>query len=630
MKKIYTTILVFIFSFSMNAQLSNQQHNEWKGKKSNKEYAINNNKSAPFWSEDFANGIPTTWTNAPSFGPPWVYRGPSTTPSSATGSQGAYSGSSSPINSVSANNGFIIFDSDYYDNGGTPGAFGTGMYPTPHNGELMTDMIDLTNYSDVTLVATSYFRTFQGQAFVAFYVNGVYDSQVEVHSDLAVNEGTALDETILVRFPLTVCGNPNVQMKFLFDGSTNSNTNGSGYYFWMLDDLELIETPPYLMDIVDQNHGGWDIGYANTVGVGMDYTMKPKIQSDANPYMFEATLANLGANDLTNISMNVEVRDMTGNVVFTGSSTPTTLSVLDTSAYLATQTYAPANVGMYEMDFWGSSDSTMSDIITMQAIINDSVYARDYNDAGGSWRVARDCGGLQLGNKFDVYAADELTSVSAYLTDFSVVGTPMFGVVYEVDTFGGTTTYLQLAQTDDYTIQPSDRDNWVTIGFNSPVSLASAGPKQYMIAIGGYPHPLDTFGINTSGSAEVTMSMIQDNGCNLGSQAFGYWYWISTTPMIRMNFGEVVINSNEDLPKTSLIIYPNPARSELYIQSDNIKNDQFIIEIVDMVGRTLYYDVKEVFGTLNETIDVSNFSKGTYLLNIKNSSTVSTKKISIE
>ena len=49
-----------------------------------------------------------------------------------------------------------------------------------------------------------------------------------------------------------------------------------------------------------------------------------------------------------------------------------------------------------------------------------------------------------------------------------------------------------------------------------------------------------------------------------------------------------------------------------------------------MVGRTLYYDVKEVFGTLNETIDVSNFSKGTYLLNIKNSSTVSTKKISIE
>ena len=53
-------------------------------------------------------------------------------------------------------------------------------------------------------------------------------------------------------------------MKFIFDGTTQSNLNGSGYYFWMLDDLELVETPAYLMDVVDQNHGGWDIGYLST------------------------------------------------------------------------------------------------------------------------------------------------------------------------------------------------------------------------------------------------------------------------------------------------------------------------------------------------------------------------------
>ena len=84
-------------------------------------------------------------------------------------------------------------------------------------------------------------------------------------------------------------------MKFIFDGTTQSNANGSGYYFWMLDDLELVETPAYLMDVVDQNHGGWDIGYLSTSGVGMDYTYKPQVQSDANPYMFEMTIANVGA-----------------------------------------------------------------------------------------------------------------------------------------------------------------------------------------------------------------------------------------------------------------------------------------------------------------------------------------------
>ena len=72
-------------------------------------------QSAPFWSEDFQSGIPTTWTNSTA---PWVYRGPGTPPGSGVGSQGAYASNSTPIASPTANNGFIIFDSDYYDNNG--------------------------------------------------------------------------------------------------------------------------------------------------------------------------------------------------------------------------------------------------------------------------------------------------------------------------------------------------------------------------------------------------------------------------------------------------------------------------------------------------------------------------------
>ena len=83
-------------------------------------------KSTPFWSEDFSGGIPTTWTNGstptlPVISAPWVYRGPSTSPGVNTGSQGAYAGTNGPIASPTAGNGFMIFDSDYYDNGGTPG-----------------------------------------------------------------------------------------------------------------------------------------------------------------------------------------------------------------------------------------------------------------------------------------------------------------------------------------------------------------------------------------------------------------------------------------------------------------------------------------------------------------------------
>jgi len=628
MKKFYILIGALVFSLSTLAQVTNICHEFAKGKKSQQTISYSNEKSAPFWTEDFANGIPSTWTNSTA---PWEYRGPTTTPNQNTGTLGAYGTASTTISSTTQSNGFIIFDSDYYDNNGIQGNFGNGLYPTPHNGELMTEMIDLTAYSDVTLMAHSYFRTFMGQAFVAFYVNGVYDSQVQVHSNIALNDATTTDATALIRFPLTVCGNADVQMKFIFDGTTQSNVNGSGYYFWMLDDLELMETPAYLMDVVDQNHGGWDIGYLSTSGLGMDYTFKPQVQSDANPYMFEMTMANVGALPLHGIQMNVEVFNNAGVSVFNASSDSTTLAVLDTASYLANQTFAPLSQGVYDMNFWGSSDSiSTSDISTMTAVITDSVYGRDNNVAGSAWRVGRQCGGLQLANKFDIYAADEATSISAYITDYSVVGTIMYGVLYEVDTTGGSTSYLPLDQTDNYTIQPADRDAWVTLGFNQANNLI---PGMYMVAIGGYMHPLDTFGINVSGPAEVTMSMIYDDGsgCDLGSLTPPAWYWITSTPMIRLNFGNFSVNNiTENSFNGNLSIYPNPSKGNFMLELSGVENDSYTLIITDILGKDIFIKTIDVKEFIKETIDISTYSKGTYLLNITNSTSTITKKLILE
>ena len=171
MRKIYISICAITISISSIAQSSLDAFTVSKAKKSNKSILMNAEKSAPFWSEDFANGIPATWTNSTV---PWEYRGVSTSPSNSTGSQGAYASAGAPIVSATAANGFIIFDSDYYDNNGTAGAFGSGMYPTPHTGDLKTDMIDMSGYNDVILTFNSYYRTFAGQAFVDFYVAGVF------------------------------------------------------------------------------------------------------------------------------------------------------------------------------------------------------------------------------------------------------------------------------------------------------------------------------------------------------------------------------------------------------------------------------------------------------------------------
>ena len=587
-------------------------------------------KSAvPLWTEDFTNGIPSSWTNSTA---PWVYRGPSTSPGVNTGSQGAYGTNSGTINSPTASSGFMIFDSDYYDNNGTVGNFGNGPYPTPHNGDLKTDMIDLSGYTDVMVKMNSYFRTFQGQAFIRFYVNGTYNSQVEVHTDLNVNDSSPDDAVLMVRMPTSVPGNANVQIEFQFEGTTQSNANGLGYYFWMIDDIELIETPAHLMDVTDVVHGGWN-SIPVSQGFSMDYTFKPLIQSNANPYTFEMIMANIGANDLTGAQMNIEVYDDINTQVFSSNSTPTTLVTLDTVVFVANQTYAPANMGVYNMRFWGSSDSiAYTDTTYMQAIITDSVYGRDYGNPSGSWRVGRICGGLQVGNIFDVYAADDLTSVSAHVADYSIAGANMFGVLYEVDTTSSPMGFILIDQTDNYIIQTADIDNWVTIPFNSAISIDPTLGQQYMIAIGGYAHPLDTFGISVSGDAEVTMSRIQDNGCNLGSQGFGYWYWISETPMVRMNFGTPWTPSSikENTFNGNVSIYPNPTNGIFTIEMNDVEKDVYTIKITNVLGQKVFTTSQSVNGIYKENIDLSTFQKGVYLIEIKNSTATITERIIVE
>ena len=75
-----------------------------------------------------------------------------------------------------------------------------------------------------------------------------------------------------------------IQVWIRFSWTTNipsqaTNPNVWIAYGWCIDDVSLSETDPFVMEVIDQNHGGWDVGYTSTSGVGMDYTYKPKIQS---------------------------------------------------------------------------------------------------------------------------------------------------------------------------------------------------------------------------------------------------------------------------------------------------------------------------------------------------------------
>ena len=183
--------------------------------------------------------------------------------------------------------------------------------------------------------------------------------------------------------------------------------------------------------------------------------------------------------------------------------------MFDTAVFAANNTFDPGAIGLYSIDIWGSADNfPTTDVLSFDAVITDSVYGRDDGDASRGWTIARSCGAHKIGNIFDVYVADELTSVSAHVNDISVAGANMFIEIYEVDTTGGNLNFIFLEVSNDYEIQTADIDNWVNINFDPPINMMQG---QYLVVAGGYPSPVDTFGISTSGDAQTSMSRIQDN-----------------------------------------------------------------------------------------------------------------------
>jgi len=654
MKKLYISIFALSLTISAFAQIYPKGLTVEDGKKPKQNLELDADKSAAplsIWSEDFANGIPTSWENSTV---PWVYRGGQTSPSNSVGGQGAYSGinnspsTNNPISSPTVNNGFLIFDSDYYDNNGVAGAFGTGSYPTPHNGELLTDMIDLSLYSDVTLKMNSYFRTYAGQAFIDFYVSGVFQERIQVHTNLAVNESSFIDEVILSRVPFSVVGNADVQMSFVFEGSTNSNNGFSGYYFWQIDDLEIIETPLNLIKLEDVVVGGFWIDYINYTGsgfntiVGLDYTVTPTSQLANHPYVIEGVLRNSGASDQMT-TLRYEAFGASGS--YSGTSNPTNVSAysatntIDSIVTAANPPLSPS-LGVYGVSIWAESDSsgvitTSSDTVLRGIEISDHIYAKDNGtnidgDPEGSWIVGGPGDQWHFTTRYEMYADESLYALRAYISDESVVGAEIKAIVYELDTTvsnadGGV---MFLNESDNYIITPQDLGAWVDIVFIDPVDLYSG--YAYEVGVAGFVSATDSAFIGTSGQSMYNgeHSVFDEFGLNpndVANQGIPTWYYLTRTPMVRMNFDPGAIIAVSDMKQMNFTIFPNPTNGIVTIKLDDVA--KYNITVNNVLGQTVF---STATNGMNTSIDLSNFDKGVYTVELKDENTIYTDKIILE
>ncbi len=326
------------------------------------------------WSEDFSNGIPQDWTQngTPSLAL-WEYRGPNTNPPDTVGSRGCWAGPlqsgnlGTPIASPSRSNGFMIFDSDFLHSNGDRATNGQGTVPAPHVGRLRTDTIDLSGEPGAEIAFYNYARRFQSAWYVAISTDGgaTFPDTLSVFpdSEIPVNSSTATNAYYRANITSIVANQSEVVFEFVFDG-TVSNSNGSGRYYWMIDDIELLTPPRNLLTFTRATApGASGEAPAHDIIFNGDPSY-PKYMHLASkqlvPITFDGNIYNYGTSTQTNVKLAVEVLDVNDNIVTTVNSPAVpSLAYNDTAYYttLTTSPWTPAADGEYRVVYKAVSDS---------------------------------------------------------------------------------------------------------------------------------------------------------------------------------------------------------------------------------------------------------------------------------
>ncbi len=269
----------------------------------------------PIYSETFENGLPAGWVNdGASPLARWEYRGPNTTPSNAVCSRGSCGAGTVPLASQTLANGFMIFDSNYWDDNDTQcGGLGTGQDPAPHNAWLTSASINLSGVSSVYLTYQHQLRSYNATVKILVSNNG----------GNTWNEITSLTQTGTINTPNVqwktanistwAANQSNVKIKFQFQGT---------YYHWSIDDIYLYIPSFNNLEITNAQYTNYN--ESNAPFTNLMYDIYPTFMSPT--VLPNATITNLGTNAQNNVLLNTQVNNLTsGTNIYSQSSSATSV-----------------------------------------------------------------------------------------------------------------------------------------------------------------------------------------------------------------------------------------------------------------------------------------------------------------
>ena len=569
-----------------------------------------------FWTEDFSTGIPANWQN---YDPAnsnviWTW---STDPSDVT------FGTQPDFASISASNGFALFDSDNYGSS------------VVHDVRLETPAINCANQDTVVIHFENQYAYYNATSLPQLGVstNGINFTYFPILTNVASN---ALEDAVQVEevdISAVAANQPMVYLQFRWQGNWE--------YGWKIDDIRLQNNftppPPHNVGISDFNYPIKN--YAT-----------PLSQISNDPLLFAVNVANSGSLPQTNLSAYIELSD-SFNVIYSDSLRIDTLPAgYQDSSLSFTGGFTPTlTLGEYQLTYWISSDSIARDIslednlIQTSWLITENLFSKE-NIATGS---------VQPENGSDYLIGNVYTTGSGFSAGDYIATRAYFAVQDNAPLAGKTLNFWLVAVADSIT------DSWDNFDLNAAFATH---PALHTMGFGSYTFPagsqsfqivsvplqsavgapivllqpntryillLDFSGVNNvlaaAANDEVKLEGVSTVAYNNGWLLDGLGTGQNLVARLEIEENEVSTQSII-LENATLDLQPNPTADFLQIalMMDNFNNADLTILLVD--GQVIHHQYLGNIKNKEVRLDATQWATGVYVAKVITPKGILTKR----
>lgn len=584
----------------------------------------------PFYTEDFANGLPDDWSsikvagnNTPSAQWFWTNVGP-------TGDFAI-----NPIASTSRSNGWMIFDSDLNCSGN-------------QDAWLVFPKMDFSDKESIFLVFETYFRSYNDQATIEVSTDSTNWQSIEVFPNITPNDfGGDEENPQIVRLNLTsyLAGAETAWIAFRFL-SNSSFPNGGCAYSWQIDDVQLYD---------------FDARPENDLRINPFFAVAPNYATPASQveeFGFVADIANTGQLPQTGAVLNISiVNQITSDTLYSANlDYPTIESDSTNENRLFGSFTPPAEPGIYRGIYTiivpNGDDAPENNTRTFDFFITDTTFAKTTTTGAFATSPIAD-NSYSWGN--DYYTPNGDGWYARYAS-FSV---------RNVRAMAGKTVSLLLYEWEgdtngDFQVNPEEYND-APIAFNSYTFSGQEDSLSFItipvsVDDEGIPLKDDTHYIimvQYAADDDVDMSLVAsdviDYGANifrsdsLGKPRYAGVLDISNTgtfslvgfgfdvvPLVYLHIGEspdLTTDARNILsPENKILVFPNPASERINVNVELVNRQDMTVQIYDMVGKVLFQQKYTGLQQGNFEFDVQTLPAGTYFLHVRAKDGVRTER----